>query len=396
MTEVPAMTKKIAASIIGSILLLAIAFFLVLPPLFDSIANSVYLTDRPEASKQARDLFRTLLVADLHCDSLMWDRDLTARSRRGHVDIPRLIEGNVALETFSSPTRTPAGIVNWDNVKDSCDLMTPLVISELWPPRTWTSTLERALFMAGKMREFARRSRGQCVLVTSRAGLDAYLARRAKEPNITAALLSIEGAQVIEGDLRNLDRLYDAGFRMTGLTHFFDNEVAGSAHGVAKGGLTETGKRMIALMQARGMVVDLAHASPKTIDDALAMTKKPVVVSHTGVRGTCDSVRNLGDAQLRAIARTGGLIGMTYFGHAVCGESIGNIARAFRHARDIAGADHLALGSDFDGTVAEPFDTTGLVLLVDALLKEGFSPEEVRLVMGANAFRVLGELLPDK
>jgi len=201
---------------------------------------------------------------------------------------------------------------------------------------------------------------------------------------------------VIEGDLRNLDRLYDAGFRMIGLAHFFDNEIGGSAHGVKKGGLTNEGKRLVALMQAKGMVVDLAHASPKTIDDVLAMTKKPVVVSHTGVRGTCDNVRNLSDTQLKAIARTGGLIGMTYFGHAVCGESIGAVARAFRHARDVAGADHLALGSDFDGTVQEPFDTTGLVVLVDALLGEGFTPEEVRLVMGENVFRVLGELLPEK
>jgi membrane dipeptidase len=394
MSEATAMTKKIAASITGAIILLALLFFIILPDQIDSIANGIYPSPPHEASKQARDLYGTLLIADLHCDALMWDRDITGWNRHGHVDIPRLIEGNVALETFSTVTKTPAGIINWDNVRDTCDLMTPLVIAEIWPPRTWASALERALYQAGKMREFVRRSHGRCTLITSREGLAAYLARRAKDPNITAALLSIEGAQVLEGDVYNLDRLYAAGFRMISPTHFFDNEMGGSAHGVGKGGLTEKGKRMIALMQEKSMIVDLAHASPKTIDDVLAVTKHPVIVSHTGVRSACDSVRNLSDRQLEAIARTGGLIGMAYFGRAVCGESIATIASSFRYARDRVGAGHLALGSDFDGAVSQPFDTTGLVLLVDALLKEGFTPEEIRLVMGGNVIHLLGKLLP--
>jgi membrane dipeptidase len=396
MQEAAAMLKKIALTLAAVIVIIILFFFLAAPRLFDTIANGVYPIPAAAASKEARDLYATLLVADLHCDALMSSRDLLDRSGRGHVDIPRLIEGNVALQTFSAVTRAPAGIFKWDNVRDENDLMTPLVIAQLWPPRTWTSTLERALYQAEKMREFAGRSNGTCSLITSREGLAAYRARRAKDPHITAALLSIEGAQALEGDVANLDRLYAAGFRMISPTHFFDNEMAGSAHGVTKGGLTEKGKRMIALMQEKGMIVDLAHASPKTIDDVLAMTKRPVIVSHTGVRGACDTVRNLTDAQIKAIARTGGVIGMTYFEYANCGEGIGKIARSFRYARDRVGAGHLALGSDFDGAVMEPFDTTGLVMLADALLKEGFTPEEVRLVMGENVFRVLGDLLPAK
>jgi membrane dipeptidase len=396
MPEATSMKKKIAASITGVIILLALLFFIILPNRIDSIANSIYPSLPYEVSKQARDLYGTLLIADLHCDALMWDRDIVQRNRNGHVDIPRLIEGNVTLETFSTVTKAPAGMLTWDNVRDTCDLMTPLVIAELWPPRTWSSTLERSLYQAGKMREFVRRSHGRCTLITSREGLAAYLARRAKDTNITASLLSIEGAQVLEGEVGNLDRLYAAGFRMISPTHFFDNEMGGSAHGVVKGGLTEKGKRMVALMQEKGMIVDLAHASPKTIDDVLAMTKRPVIVSHTGVRGACDTVRNLSDRQLAAIARTGGVIGITYFGYAVCGEGVEKIARSFRYARDRVGAGHLALGSDFDGAVSQPFDTTGLVILTDALLKEGFTPEEVRLVMGENVFRLLGEILPPR
>ncbi len=388
------MMKKVIAIAAAVIITLALFFFLAAPRLSDFLANGVYSSKTPAVSAQARELYATLLVADLHCDALMWDRDLLIRNGRGHVDIPRLIEGSVALQTFSIVSKTPAGIFSWDNVRDENDLMTPLVIAQLWPPRTWTSPLERALYQAEKMRGFAARSNGSCALITSRDSLAQYLARRKADPRVTAALLSIEGAQVLEGDPGRVETLFRAGFRMMSPTHFFDNEMGGSAHGVEKGGLTEKGKRMIALMQQTGMIVDLTHASPKTIDDVLAVSKRPVIVSHTGVRGACDTVRNLSDRHIGAIARAGGVIGITYFGYAVCGESVGNIARSFRYARDRAGAAHLALGSDFDGAVSQPFDTTGLALLVDALLKEGFTPEEIRLVMGGNVFRLLGELLP--
>jgi hypothetical protein len=99
-----------------------------------------------------------------------------------------------------------------------------------------------------------------------------------------AALLATEGLHAIEGDLRNVDTLHAAGFRMLGLTHFFDNEVAGSAHGVAKGGLTPLGRAVVRRMEALGILVDVAHASPRAVDDVLAMATRPVLVSHGGVQ----------------------------------------------------------------------------------------------------------------
>src|SRR5439155_6407805 len=102
----------------------------------------------------------------------------------------------------------------------------------------------------------------------------------------------------------------DAGFRMMSPAHFFDNEFGGSAHGVSKGGLTGRGREMIARMEARSMLVDVSHASIETIDDVLSLASRPVVASHTGVSGTCDSVRNLSDDHLRGIAATGGVIGI--------------------------------------------------------------------------------------
>jgi microsomal dipeptidase-like Zn-dependent dipeptidase len=177
-------------------------------------------------------------------------------------------------------------------------------------------------------------------------------------------------------------------------THFFDNEMGGSAHGIEKGGLTAKGREMIRRMEERRMIVDLAHASARTIDDVLALATKPVVVSHTGVRGTCDNARNLDDGQLRRIAQTGGIIGIGYWDTAVCGTDAGAIARAIRHTANVVGVEHVALGSDFDGAVSTPFDTTGLVQLTDALLAQGFTDDEVEKIMGGNVVRLLLENLP--
>jgi microsomal dipeptidase-like Zn-dependent dipeptidase len=198
----------------------------------------------------------------------------------------------------------------------------------------------------------------------------------------------------LEGELSNIDLFFDQGVRMMAPTHFFDNDIGGSAHGIEKGGLTEKGKEMIRRMQARHMIVDLAHASPKVIEDALAVSTAPLVVSHTGVKGICNNTRNLSDDQLRGIARTGGVIGIGYWDTAVCGTDAAAIARAIRYTANIAGVEHVALGSDFDGSVVVPFDTTGLVLITDALLNEGFTEPEIRMIMGDNVVRVLMQTLP--
>jgi microsomal dipeptidase-like Zn-dependent dipeptidase len=181
---------------------------------------------------------------------------------------------------------------------------------------------------------------------------------------------------------------------MVAPVHFFDTVFGGSAHGVGKGGLTPAGRALVAGLEQRSMLLDLAHASEQTIDDALAVARRPVVVSHTGVKGTCDNARNLSDAHLRGVARTGGVIGIGFWDTAVCGRDAKSIARAIRHAVAIAGVDHVALGSDFDGAVATPFDATGMASLTDALLAEGFGDADVARIMGGNAVRVLQSALP--
>lgn len=346
------------------------------------------------ASERARSLHERLWVADLHADSLLWGRDLLIRSDRGHVDVPRLIQGNVALQVFAVTTKSPRHLNIEHNDERSDDVLL-LAIALGWPPATWRRLLPRALHLAARADAMASRSDGRFTIIRTKADLAAYEAARRERPAVTAGLLSIEGAHALDGDPANVEVVADAGFRMMSPSHFFDNAFGGSAHGIVKGGLTDLGREMVRRMEARGMLVDVAHASPATVDDILAMARRPVVASHTGLRGTCDNARNLSDAHVRGIAETGGVIGIGFWPTACGGDDVASIARSIRYAVDIAGIEHVALGSDFDGAVPEPFDATGLVVLTDALLDAGLADDDIAKVMGGNASRLLADTLPD-
>ena len=389
------MKKKILIALAAILLLLIGGFFFVLPAQLEKRLN-VSLNPPPYlASERAVELHKKLLVADLHADSLLWDRDLLDRATRGHVDVPRLIEGNVALQSFTIVSKTPyVWKMNIERNDDSTDNITILAIAQRWPTATWNSLTQRALYQAKRLQDTAARSGGKFTLIRTSAELSSYLDRRITEPRITAGFLGIEGAQALDGNLDNIDVLFEAGFRMMSPSHFFDTDIGGSAHGVEKGGLTDKGKDMIRQMEARRMVVDVAHSSAKTIDDVLAISTRPVFVSHSGVKGTCDNQRNLSDEHLKGIARTGGVIGIGFWDTAVCGTDAKAIAKAIRYTANLIGVDHVGLGSDFDGAVATPFDTTGLVQITDALLAEGFTDEEIGKIMGRNVLRLLIQSLP--
>ena len=344
-------------------------------------------------SERARALHASLWVADLHADSLLWGRDLLERGDRGQVDVPRLREGNVALQVLAATTKSPRHL-NIERNDDKSDDIILLAIGLGWPPATWRRLLPRALHLASRADRFAERSEGAFRVIRSAADLAAYDEARAVDPTLTAGLLAIEGAHALDGDPANVEVVADAGFRMMSPSHFFDNAFGGSAHGLEKGGLTDAGREMVRRMEARGMLVDVAHASAATIDDVLAMAARPVVASHTGVRGVADNSRNLSDDHLRGIAGTGGLLGIGFWPTACGGDDATWIARSIRYAVDVAGADHVALGSDFDGAVPVPFDATGLVQLTDALLDAGIDATTVAKVMGGNTHRLLMETLP--
>lgn len=389
-------TRSRVGLALGALLLAApMFFFFALAPLLDRVLNRVKGEPLPPVPPGMRALHDSLTVADLHADALLWPRDLLQRAGHGHVDLPRLLDGHVAIQVFSVVSKTPRGL-NYERNDDRTDNVTLLAAAERWPVATWHSLRARALYQAWKLVDASRRSSGRLAFIRSRADLDRVLAERAQGKVVVGALLAAEGLQILEGNLANVDTLYDAGFRMFGLTHFFDNEVAGSAHGVAKGGLTPLGRAVIRRMEEKGILLDIAHASPRTIDDVIAVATRPFVVSHTGVRGTCPGTRNLTDDQLRRMAAKGAVIGIGYWDAAVCDLSPASIASAIMHAARVAGVDHVGLGSDFDGSTTTRFDTGDLAQLTAALLGAGMSPDDVRKVMGENVVRVLREGLPPR
>jgi len=347
----------------------------------------------PGVTDEARRIHDESLVVDLHADSLLFERDLNVRGDVGHVDFPRLREGGVALQMFTTVTRMPFSFDIHEIDANSLDILTVGFVAQR-SPMARMGLRDRALHQAERLSRMIESSEGTVLPIRTRAELDAAIAAHREDPNVIGAILGVEGAHALEGDLDNLSLLFDAGVRMIGLTHFFDNEFAGSAHGVGKGGLTNLGSELVARMEKMGIAIDLAHLSPAAIDDVLAIAKKPPLVSHTGVRATCDSPRNLSDEQIRAIAAAGGVIGIGYFRLAVCGEEPTETVAAMKHVIGLVGDEHVALGSDYDGGTVVGFDTSQLRALTQQMLDDGLSEASIRRIVGENAIRVLRRTLP--
>ena len=388
------MLRVVLYVLTGLVVLAAVGYFTVAAPIADARFN-----ERPEppaesVSDSARTVHDGLLVADLHNDLLLWPRDPLQRYDRGHSDVPRLRAGGVGLQVFAAVTQVPTGRSYQGTRADALDQIPFLAAAQRWPVRTWTSRLERALYQAQKLRRVAGRD-DQLSIIRTRSDLTRMLELRETQPNVMGTLLAVEGLHALEGEAANVDTLVDAGYRMMSLTHLHDNALGGASTGLEKGGLTDFGAEVLARMQTHDVTIDLAHASEALIDDVLARTDAPVVVSHTGVRATCDSPRNLSDEHMKAIAETGGVIGVGIWDTAVCGDTPAAAARAMRHVADLVGVEHVALGTDFDGTVRVPFDATGLPHLTEALLDEGFSPAEIEQMMSGNVVRVLQQTLPE-
>jgi membrane dipeptidase len=387
--------KRIASWLAFVTGIAALVFFGFLPGFVERSMNRVTGPEPAPATARAAALHKSLVIADMHADTLLWSRDFLMRGNRGQVDLPRLRQGHVALQILSSVTKTPKG-QNFDGNRADSDNITLLAVAQGQPVRTWGSLLERSLWHAEKLRRAEAASRGRLTIVRTRTDLAALIAHRGAGLDVTGTMLSIEGLQTLEGKAANLDRLYDAGFRMAGLTHFFDNEVAGSMHGLKKGGLTPLGVQVVRAMEARGMIVDVAHCSHQCVAQVIAMATRPIVSSHGGVFATCKVNRNLNDDEIRGVAKTGGVIGIGYFEGAVCDTSPAGIVRAISHVRNLVGIDHVGLGSDYDGAVATRFDTTRLDAITQGLIDAGFSDAEIAKVMGGNVLRVLAQGLPDR
>jgi len=384
--------KKVA---LAAALLLLVALLYVQFMLPARIENSfnVNLPHEPYAiSDEARALHGTLFVADLHTDSLLWKRDLRKRASRGHMDLPRMRDGNIALQVFSATTKSPAG-QNYERNEDVSDRITLIAIAQFWPVSTWSSIYERAVYQLDKLKDLA--ATGEVMLLLDRNDVRELAARRQRGDDVIGAVYLTEGGHPFEGDVENVDALFAQGLRITGLTHFFDNELGGSLHGVSGDGLTDFGRAVVRRADELGLILDVAHASPRMVAEVLALSDRPVVLSHGGLKGVCDTARNFSDDLMRDIAAHGGLIGVGFWDAAVCDVTPDGVVTAIRYAIDLLGVEHVALGSDYDGATAVTFDASELAVLTDAMLRAGFTEHEIRLVMGENIRRFLLENLPE-
>ena len=380
--------KKFLLALLGFGGVLLAAFLIFAPAEFEKQTNMVDGKPLPEISAEAQKLHDSLMIVDLHGDTLLWKRKITDSVDRGHIDLERLQAGNVGLQIFSSVTKTPKG-QNYDSNSADTDNITLLAIAQLQPVRTWFSLLERQLYHSQKLDRAVEKSAGAMMSVSTTDDLDKLAAARATPERSIGVLFSAEGLQTLEGERGNLKKLYASGMRMAGLVHFFDNELAGSMHGIEKGGLTDFGRTIVRDMESMGMIVDIAHSSHASVADILKMAKRPVVSSHGGVQAVCGVNRNLTDAEIKGVAATGGVIGLGYWDGAMCDTDPATVAKAVKHVRDLVGIDYVALGSDFDGAVTTRFDTSGVVQVTQALMDAGFSEAEIRAVMGLNALRVI-------
>ncbi len=418
--------KLLRTVFLGLVMLAAIAaaaFFIFGPGYFENqynrIAPNVAL---PEVSAQTQELHDALFIADLHADTLLWKRPLTQEGQRGHTDLPRMRAGGFELQVFSAVTRVPSG-QNYEHNEAQGDSLRLLSFGQLQPFDTWFSPLGRALFQAKKLERAAERD-GNLRIIRTQADLTAVNDSYNEDGPMVGGILALEGMHAMEGEAENRQKLWDAGYRMGGLHHFFDNELGGSLHGVSEGGLSEFGRETVAAMLEQGWIIDLTHSSPAVVNDVLALaptvlgrdTDLPLVVSHTGFKGYCNRTRNIDDALMIQIARAGGIIGQGFWMEAACGQSeapanrdepaveeditveliAGSVAYgiALLDGAGLNGDEHIALGSDFDGAVMTPFDASQMNVLTQALLDEGLTEFQVRNIMGANARSFFADHLP--
>lgn len=374
----------------------AAGFFTLAPGIVEKGQNAT-LPGAPAPSPAALALHKTLVIGDWHSDALLWDRDLRQRSDRGHVDLPRLREGNVAVQVFTTVTKSPSGLNYEHNSAETSDDITLLMLAQARAPRTWFDLTERALDQAAQLRATAEAAPDELRLILSRADLAQLLADRAAGATVVGGILGAEGGHAFAGDIANLERMRAAGFRLIGLTHFFDNELGGSLHGEAGtegAGLTDFGRQVVDYLIAQHMVIDLAHASPAMAREVLAIPAARPIVSHTGIHSHCPTQRNFADDILQGVAAKGGVVGIGYWEEVTCGATVVAIADSIAAAVALLGPDAVSLGSDFDGAVTTPLDSSQLASLTQALMDKGLPEPVIAKVMGGNMMRYLAETLP--
>ncbi|MBL8919762.1 MAG: membrane dipeptidase [Myxococcaceae bacterium] len=328
------------------------------------------------------ELHRRVPIADGHADSLMWNRDLSVASEKGHVDFPRLREAGVKIQAFTIVTR---GLP----VIDGFPLF---MLKERWPASARAGEWRRCLWQLDRLEGFCATSGGLAAVAGTRAGLDANL----KEGRLSA-VLGIEGAHAIEGDVGRVKALFERGVRFMSLTHLANNELGGTSTPLmGNRPLTALGREVLDAMAVVGMTIDVAHASPAMLPELLRHPRIRPFCSHAGVKGATDHWRNLDDGTLKAIADKGGVVGVIFAPQFLGGRRLSDVARHLEHAVKVMGEDGVALGSDFDGMIPLPQgmrDVRDLKKLTATLLDRGMPVRVVEKVLGHNFRRFWSEVL---
>lgn len=370
-----------------------------------------------DISAKAKKLHFSSIVVDTHDDTtqrlLDGKFDLGEKHDTGSIDVPRMKEGGLGAIFFS-----------------------------IWMPSkvTGPEAVKRSLDQIDAVREQVRKHPNELALATT-----ADEVRAAHKEGKVAALMGVEGGHMIASDLGVLRTYATLGVRYMTLTHSGNDEWADSSTDKpVHNGLTDFGKDVVREMNRLGIMVDISHVSDKTFYDALAISKAPMIASHSSCRAICDAPRNMTDQMIKDLATKGGVIQINYhvaflsqefrsaekadpkINEAIaaevnkrCGDNEGcqliegdritreyvaagklprvdwtKIIEHIDRAVKLAGADHVGLGSDFDGANM-PYgmeDATMLPKITDALLKKGYSESDVRKILGENTLRVMAEV----
>jgi membrane dipeptidase len=325
---------------------------------------------------------QTRPLADAHADSLMWNRDLTLASSKGHVDFPRLLEAGARLQCFTVVTRGLPVI----------DGFALFARSRGWPAHARASEWTRCTWQLDRLAHFCRQSSGAASIAGTRAQLIANQAA-----GRLSAVVGVEGAHALEGKVERVQALFERGVRFLSLTHLANNELGGTSsrfHGNRP--VTPLGREVLEAMASAGMSLDLSHASPAMLPELLAY-RGGVFISHTGVSGVKPLWRNVGDEVLKAVADRGGVVGILFAPGYLGGRSLTQLVRHLRHALQVMGEDGVALGSDFDGLVRLSdglHDARDLPKVAQALLEAKVSEAVVDKVCFQNLHRFFARTLP--
>jgi membrane dipeptidase len=333
-------------------------------------------------------------VFDGHNDAITREdaADFATGRDGGHLDLPRARAGGLAGGIFALFTPTPgAERIDFDRAGGHMEVE---LAAPIGPEIAAATTSQAAGRLLGLERD------GHLRIVRTVADLDA-----AREDGVLAAVMHHEGAEAIDPGLHALELWYAAGLRSLGPVWSRPNAFAHGVPFVFPGspdtgpGLTAAGRRLVRRCAELGIAVDLSHLNEAGFWDVARLDGAPLIASHSGVHALCASTRNLTDAQLDAIAASGGLVGIVFAAPFIRADGaddpdtpLATIVAHVRYAVDRIGIEHVALGSDFDGATVpdELGDVAGLPRLLDALAAAGFTEDEVRAIAWDNWRRVLG------